>query len=189
MRAGFHVIEVMTENLSSTRVPTGRLFCRIDVTDVEAMLDAYDKDLSDSTTANCISRVIARQLSGDQNIRLIRQNGTRAELEILGRRILLPDRLFQWLVTAEKGSQVEAIDFILRLPETGAGGIVLFPGRIPLSHQRHEEHQKKPAQHQRQPGHRGRSFSEIQEEIRRVPQSGTRAGPQAACRGPLAAPV
>jgi hypothetical protein len=110
----------MTMDHDSTNVtPPLRLSCRIDATDVEDMLDTYDSGMCDISTANCISRAIARRLSCDRGIRLIRHNKYRAELEIRGRRIPISVELLNWLVAAETGVPVDPIEIVLDLPRTG----------------------------------------------------------------------
>jgi hypothetical protein len=104
-----------------------RLSCRIDSRDVEDMLDTYDSGMCDISTANCISRVIARQLSGDRGIRLIRHNKDRADLEFLGHRIPVSTKLLKWLVAAETGGHVDPIEIVLIVPETGPSTITVFP--------------------------------------------------------------
>lgn len=97
------------------------------------MLDAYDSGMCDISTANCISRVISRQLSGDGGIRLIRHNKDRADLEFLGHRIPVSTKLLKWLVAAETGGHVDPIEIVLIVPETGPSTIMVFPMATPPS--------------------------------------------------------
>lgn len=121
---------------SPTSDPSVRLFCRVDVVDVEAMLDAYDSGMCDISTANCISQVIARQLSCDRRIPLHRHNKTTAELEIRGRRIPLSTELLKWLDLAETGSQVDPVEFVLQIPEGDAAVHPAAPLRLRPAHKR-----------------------------------------------------
>ncbi len=104
---------------SPASVPFVRLSCRIDAADIEAMLDAYDSGMCDISTANCISRAIARQLPCKAKVRLIRHRGNRADLEIHGYRIPLATELVKWLTMAETGGRVDPIEIVLYVPETG----------------------------------------------------------------------
>jgi hypothetical protein len=102
------------------------LLCRIDREDVEAMLDAYDSGMCDTSTANCISRAIARLLSSDRAFPLIRYTDDLGEIEIDGHRVPVPKELLHWLQSAELGGQAGPIEFALQLPaslarETGLG--------------------------------------------------------------------
>lgn len=96
--------------------PLGCLFCRIDIDDVEAMLDAYDSGMSDISTANCVSQALARRLSCGLRPRLVREGGRCGELEIGGHRIPVPIELLEWLAVAESGGHVEPIEFVLPIP-------------------------------------------------------------------------
>jgi len=98
-----------------TAEPLVRLSCRIDAADIEAMLDAYDSGMCDISTANCITRAIARQLSGDKRVRLLRLGHNRIELEVWGQRLPLCTELQQWLRTAETGGKVQPVDFVLHI--------------------------------------------------------------------------
>lgn len=103
-----------------------RLSCRIDLSDIEAMHDAYDSGMCDISTANCLSRAIARQLTGDRQVRLLRMGENRIEVELWGQRIPLCSELKRWLRTAETGGPAEPIDFVLHIagphhPDGGAG--------------------------------------------------------------------
>lgn len=99
----------------STSEPLVRLSCRIDAADIEAMLDAYDSGMCDISTANCITRAIARQLSGDKRVRLMRLGHNRVELEVWGQRLPLCAELQQWLRTAETGGKVQPVDFVIHI--------------------------------------------------------------------------
>ncbi len=92
------------------------LLCRIDREDVEAMLDAYDSGMCDTSTANCISRAIARLLRSDQAFPLIRYTDDLGEIEIDGHRVPVPRELLQWLKSAELGGQDGPVEFALNLP-------------------------------------------------------------------------
>lgn len=105
---------------SKTGTPRVCLTCRIDLADVEAMLDAYDSGMCDITTANCVSRAVARQLCSDCRIRLLRQDRTRAELEIGGQRVPVSAELLEWLGIAETGSRAEPVEFVLEMPGSEA---------------------------------------------------------------------
>lgn len=111
---------------SPTSGPLVRLSCRIDASDIEAMLDSYDSGMCDISTANCLTRAIARELSGDRRIRLLRHSKNRAEVEVWGQRIPLSAELLHWLRTAETGGQVEPVDFVLHIagphPPDGESG-------------------------------------------------------------------
>jgi hypothetical protein len=90
--------------------------------------------MCDISTANCISQVIARRLSRDRGIRLVRHNKYRADLEIRGHRIPLSIELFKWLVAAETGGPVDAIEIVLNVPETGPATItVVRPASSPTA--------------------------------------------------------
>ena len=95
------------------------LHCRVELTDVEEMFDAYDSGMCDIITSNCISRAVSRRLPDMNKVRLRRHDGV-GELEIRSERIPVPDRLMRWLADAETGKRVEPIDFVLRIPETGS---------------------------------------------------------------------
>jgi hypothetical protein len=95
--------------------PLVRLSCRIDPADIEAMLDAYDSGMCDISTANCITRAIAKQLTGDRRVRLLRLGENRLEVEVWGQRLPLCAELKQWLRTAETGGKVEPVDFVLHI--------------------------------------------------------------------------
>lgn len=95
--------------------PFVRLSCRIDAADIEAMLDAYDSGMCDISTANCITRAIARRLPGDKRVRLLRLGHNRIELEVWGQRLPLCTELKQWLRTAETGGKVQPVDFVLHI--------------------------------------------------------------------------
>lgn len=93
------------------------LLCRIDPEDVEAMLDAYDSGMCDTSTANCISRAISRLLSRDHAFPLIRHTDDLGDIEIEGHRVPVPRELLHWLKSAELGGQSGPIEFALSLPE------------------------------------------------------------------------
>lgn len=92
------------------------LLCRIDSADVEAMLDAYDSGMCDTSTANCISRAIARLLRSDRAFPLIRHTDDLGDIEIEGHRVPVPRELLHWLKSAELGGQSGPIEFTLNLP-------------------------------------------------------------------------
>jgi hypothetical protein len=100
---------------STTPEPLARLSCRIDATDIEAMLDAYDSGMCDISTANCLTRAIARELSGDQRVKLLRHGKNRFEVEVWGQRLPLCEHLQHWLHSAETGGHVEPVDFVLHI--------------------------------------------------------------------------
>lgn len=102
---------------SPTSDPLVRLSCRIDAGDIEEMLDAYDSGMCDISTANCLTRAIARQLSGDRRVRLLRLGQDRVEVEVWGQRLPLSPELIHWLRTAETGGHVEPVDFVLHIAE------------------------------------------------------------------------
>ncbi len=86
-------------------------------TDIEAMLDAYDSGMCDISTANCLSRAVARQLDRKEPIRLIRKNGREAHLVIEDHRVPVPVAVLDWLEEAEIGARCKPADFTLRLPK------------------------------------------------------------------------
>ena len=100
---------------SPTSEPLVRLSCRIDAGDIEGMLDAYDSGMCDISTANCLTRAIARALSGDRRVRLLRLGKNRIEVEVWGQRLPLCAELQHWLRTAETGGHVEPVDFVLHI--------------------------------------------------------------------------
>lgn len=100
---------------STSRDPLVRLSCRIDADDIQAMRDAYESGMCDISTANCITRAIARRLSGDRRVRLLRHSHTRAEVEVWGQRIPLSPELVRWLGIAESGGHVDPVDFVLHI--------------------------------------------------------------------------
>jgi hypothetical protein len=93
--------------------PFVRLFCRINADDIAEMHEAYNSGMCDISRANCLTRAIARELSGDRSVRLVRHGHTRAEVEVWGQRIPLSAELLHWLGTAESGGQVDPVDFVL----------------------------------------------------------------------------
>jgi hypothetical protein len=121
-----------TNQAPANTVPLRRLSCTIDASDVEAMLDTYDSGMCDLSTANCISRVIARQLAPDPGIRLVRHGNRRADLEIDGHRIPVSPELFAWLVAAETGGHFEPIEIVLDLPGAGTTAAAIVRGGNPV---------------------------------------------------------
>jgi hypothetical protein len=93
--------------------PFVRLSCRIDADDIAEMHEAYNSGMCDISTANCLTRAIARELSGDRRVKLLRHGHTRAEVEVWGQRVPLSAELLHWLGTAESGGQVDPVDFVL----------------------------------------------------------------------------
>mgnify|MGYP003385284459 CR=1 FL=1 len=100
---------------SPTSDPLVRLSCRIDAADIEAMLDAYDSCMRDISTANCLTRAIARRLPGDRRVKLLRQGKNRVEVEVWGQRTPPSPELLHWLRTAETGGNVQPVDFVLHI--------------------------------------------------------------------------
>jgi hypothetical protein len=92
------------------------LFCRIGPADVEAMLDAYDSGMCDTSTANCLSQAVTRLLGGARVFPLIRYGESTAELDIHGHRVAIPSEVVAWLNSAETGSHSGPIKFALDLP-------------------------------------------------------------------------
>lgn len=104
-----------TMKRSPSSAPFVRLSCRIEADDIAAMHDAYNSGMCDISTANCLARAIARELSGDRRVRLLRHGKSRAEVEVWGQRIPLSEELLQWLGTAEQGGPVDPVDFVLHI--------------------------------------------------------------------------
>lgn len=100
-------------NCSPTSNPFVRLSCRIGADDIAEMHEAYNSGMCDISTANCLTRAIARELSGDRRVKLLRHGHTRAEVEVWGQRIPLSAELLQWLGNAETGGRVDPVDFVL----------------------------------------------------------------------------
>jgi hypothetical protein len=100
----------------SADVPSAALFCRIDPADVEAMLDAYDSGMCDTSTANCLSQAISRLLGEGRVFPLIRHDESTAELDIDGHRVPIPTEVVAWLSSAETGALTGSIEFALDLP-------------------------------------------------------------------------
>ncbi len=98
-----------------SREPLVSLSCRIDADDIEAMHEAYNSGMCDISTANCLTRAIARRLPGDRRVRLLRHGHARAEIEVWGQRIPLSPELLQWLANAESGGQVDPVEFVLHI--------------------------------------------------------------------------
>ncbi|MCB1204140.1 MAG: hypothetical protein KDN18_07760 [Verrucomicrobiae bacterium] len=115
---------------SKTGTPKVCLFCRIDLADVEAMLDAYDSGMCDITTANCVSRAVARQLCSECRIRLHRHSHTCADLEIRGQNVPISAELLEWLGTAETGSRVDPVEFVLEIPGPDVAESEALPRRV-----------------------------------------------------------
>lgn len=95
--------------------PSALLLCRIEPSDIEAMLDAYDSGMCDITTANCLSRAVARLYDDRQTFPLYRQ-GDHATLEIRGHRVAVPRSALDWLDAAETGARSGPYEFALPLP-------------------------------------------------------------------------
>lgn len=115
MSAGVPICHSFAMKCIPTSDPLVRLSCRIDAGDIEEMLDAYDSGMCDISTANCLTRAIARRLPGDRRVRLLRQGRNRVEVEVWGQRLPLSPELLQWLRTAETGGRVEPVDFVLHI--------------------------------------------------------------------------
>lgn len=95
---------------------TAALLCHIQPADVEAMLDAYDSGMCDTSTANCLSRAVARSLQKSQPIPLIRHGASQASLVLEDLKIPVPPEILEWLQAAEIGSKKGPIEFVLNLP-------------------------------------------------------------------------
>ncbi|PAW64855.1 MAG: hypothetical protein B9S36_01575 [Verrucomicrobiia bacterium Tous-C2TDCM] len=102
--------------------PSGSFCCRIEADDIEAMHDAYDSGMCDISTANCLTRAIARQLCGGRQVRLMRHGPKRAEVEVWGQRVPLSAELLQWLGIAESGGEVDPVDLVLLIGGPNASG-------------------------------------------------------------------
>lgn len=96
--------------------PPAALSCRIDASDVEAMLDAYDSGMCDASTANCLSRAVSRALRSDQVFPLISQDENRAELDLGGQRVPVSAEVLAWLHAAETGANQGSLEFVIELP-------------------------------------------------------------------------
>jgi hypothetical protein len=113
--------------LQSTAPPSRHVPCRIEASDVEAMLDAYDSGMCDISTANCISRAVARRLCCGRSVPLIRHSRRHAELDLHGQRIPLSAELLEWLGVAETGGPVEPFEFVLQIPGPKTAPSVVAP--------------------------------------------------------------
>ncbi len=109
----------MTPHLPGAPAPPGRtttLLCHVTPADVDAMLDAYDSGMCDTSTANCLSRGIARALRHPRPVPLIRQGVRRAHVSLHGHAIPIPPEILGWLEEVETGSRKAPLEFTLELP-------------------------------------------------------------------------
>ena len=95
---------------------TAALLCQIRTADVEAMLDAYDSGMCDTSTANCLSRAVARSLQNPKAVPLIRNSASQAYFVIEDHKIPVPPEILEWLQAAEIGSRKGPLEFVLNLP-------------------------------------------------------------------------
>lgn len=92
------------------------LACRITTSDIDAMFAAYDSGMCDTTTANCLSQCLARQLQRSQPVRLHRHSETCASFHIDHHRLAVPPDLLAWLNAVETGAPAAPVDFTLDIP-------------------------------------------------------------------------
>ena len=97
-------------------LPGGRvLSCVVTPADVEAMLDAYDSGMCDLSTANCLSRALARELGTSVPPPLHRHAPGVAYWTIEGERVAVPPEMLPWLDSAEIGLETGPRSFTVQL--------------------------------------------------------------------------
>ena len=92
------------------------LLCRIEPADIDAMLDAYDSGMCDTSTANCLSRAVSRQLGLESPCPLYRHADDSGELMIGRHRVAVPPAALHWLSLAELGCASGSLEFALEVP-------------------------------------------------------------------------
>lgn len=104
--------------LDATKVISRRtLLCKVTPEDIDAMLDAYDSGMCDLSTANCLSRSVARAVGAREPVPLIRHSPEHAYWVFEDYRLPVAPDLLEWLDAAETGRRSESIQFELVLPD------------------------------------------------------------------------
>ncbi|MCB1229318.1 MAG: hypothetical protein KDN19_03580 [Verrucomicrobiae bacterium] len=102
--------------MNSPTAGTFELVCEVTDDDIEAMLDAYDSGMCDTSTANCLSTALTRQLGRSSTIALIRYDSDRAHFRVGNRKLPVPGAVLNWLSLAEVGARRGGITFSIEIP-------------------------------------------------------------------------